>query len=265
VQAVNDKLYVTFADLLNPAGGGGGAVDVFDTDGNFQYQLDANGPGPGRLQNPWGITQAPANFGAFSNDLVVGNVAGAGNINAYDPNTHQWLGQLSQPNGTPIAIKGLWDLEFGDGPPGSGKTNQLFFDAGPNHPGDSTGGLLGVIHAAGDQSGNSSGTLVRQAAAPAGETMTVIASVPVAVSNHWLSSSLPNFSSEQGQGSEALSLISKAATLVPASDLQAMEQRIDAFFGTDNGRSASRESRLETMDPQLSTLISMFHADLDAR
>src|SRR5215831_6304683 len=33
-QAVNDKLYVTFADLLNPAGGGGGAVDVFDTDGN---------------------------------------------------------------------------------------------------------------------------------------------------------------------------------------------------------------------------------------
>ena len=42
VQAVGDKLYVTFADLLNPAGGGGGAVDVFDTDGNFQYQLDAN-------------------------------------------------------------------------------------------------------------------------------------------------------------------------------------------------------------------------------
>jgi uncharacterized protein (TIGR03118 family) len=169
VQAVNDKLYVTFADLLNPAGGGGGAVDVFDTDGNFQYQLDANAPGPqGRLQNPWGITQAPANFGAFSNDLLVGNVAGAGNINAYDPNTHQWLGQLHQPNGAPIAIKGLWDLEFGDGTPDSGKTNQLFFDAGPNKPGDSTGGLFGVIHAAGDQGGNGGGNSVREAATDLG-------------------------------------------------------------------------------------------------
>jgi uncharacterized protein (TIGR03118 family) len=166
VQAVNDKLYVTFADLLNPGGGGGGAVDVFDIDGKFQYQLDANGPGPGRLQNPWGITQAPANFGAFSNDLVVGNVAGAGNINVYDPNTHQWLGQLSQPNGTPIAIKGLWDLEFGDGTPTSGKTNQLFFDAGPYHPGDATGGLFGVIHVAGGQGGNGGGDSLREAPAP---------------------------------------------------------------------------------------------------
>jgi uncharacterized protein (TIGR03118 family) len=167
VQAVNDKLYVTFADLLNPAGGGGGAVDVFDSDGNFQYQLDANGPGPGgRLQNPWGITQAPANFGAYSNDLLVGNVAGAGNINVYNPTTGQYLGQLRQPNGAPIAIKGLWDLEFGDGVPDSGKTNQLFFDAGPNHPNDGTGGLLGVIRAAGDQSGNGGGGPEREAAVP---------------------------------------------------------------------------------------------------
>jgi len=177
---VNDKLYVTFADLLNPTGGGGGAVDVFDTNGSFKYQLDANGPGPqGRLQNPWGITQAPANFGAFSNDLLVGNVAGAGNINAYDPNTHQWLGQLQQPNGAPIAIKGLWDLEFGDGTPDSGKTNQLFFDAGPNHPGDSTGGLFGVIHAAGDQSGNGGGGSVREAAAPSQPVQQTLARPPL--------------------------------------------------------------------------------------
>src|SRR5262249_29187878 len=93
VQAVNDKLYVTFADLLNPAGGGGGAVDVFDTNGNYQYQLAANGPGVGGpLENPWGVTQAPANFGAFSNDLLIGNVAGAGNINVYNPATGAYLG-----------------------------------------------------------------------------------------------------------------------------------------------------------------------------
>jgi uncharacterized protein (TIGR03118 family) len=168
VQAVNNNLYVTFADLLNPNGNGGGAVDVFDMDGNPLYQLDANGPGSGgRLQNPWGITQAPANFGAYSNDLLVGNVAGNGNINVYNPNTRQYLGQLLQPNGAPIAIRGLWDLEFGDGTPDSGKTNQLFFDAGPNHPNDSTDGLFGVIHAAGDQGGNGGGDLVRDAAAPA--------------------------------------------------------------------------------------------------
>ena len=161
MQAVNNKLYVTFADLFNPAGGGGGAVDVFDTDGNYQYQLDANGTGPGRLQNPWGITQAPANFGAYSNDLLVGNVAGAGNINVYNPNTGQYLGLLRQPDGAPIAIKGLWDLEFGDGVPDSGKTNWLYFDAGPNHPGDSTGGLFGVIKAAGDQ-GNQLGPQVQR-------------------------------------------------------------------------------------------------------
>src|SRR5438270_8719721 len=61
---------------------------------------------------------------------------------------------MRQPNGAPVAITGLWDLEFGDGTPNSGKTNQLFFDAGPNAPGVSGYGLFGVIRAAGDQSGN---------------------------------------------------------------------------------------------------------------
>jgi uncharacterized protein (TIGR03118 family) len=153
VQAQSGKLYVTFASLKDF---NGGVVDVFDTDGKLltPNHFAANAPGAGPLANPWGITQAPANFGAYSNDLLIGNVAGAGNINVFDPNTGAYLGQLHQPDGSPIAIKGLWDLEFGDGTPDSGKTNQLFFDAGPNKPGDSTGGLFGVIRAAGDQGGN---------------------------------------------------------------------------------------------------------------
>jgi uncharacterized protein (TIGR03118 family) len=165
VQAVGDKLYVTFASLADL---GGGVVDVFDTDGGNMVRFAANdaGIGQGPLQNPWGITQAPANFGAYSNDLLIGNVAGAGNINVFDPATGAYLGPLHQPNGTPIAIKGLWDLEFGDGTPHGGKTNQLFFDAGPNHPGDSTGGLFGVIHAAGDHGGHGGHHPVREAAAP---------------------------------------------------------------------------------------------------
>jgi uncharacterized protein (TIGR03118 family) len=154
VQALNGELYVTFASLANTHGG---VVDVFDTDGNLLRQFAANAPGEGPLENPWGITQAPANFGAYSNDLLIGNVAGAGNINVFDPATGAYLGQLDKPDGTPIAITGLWDLEFGDGTPNSGKTNELFFDAGPNAPGVSGYGLFGVIHAAGDQGGNGGG------------------------------------------------------------------------------------------------------------
>jgi uncharacterized protein (TIGR03118 family) len=161
VQAVNDKLYVTFASLKDFDGG---VVDVFDTDGRLltPNHFAANAPGAGPLQNPWGIDQAPANFGAYSNDLLIGNVAGAGNINVFDPATGAYLGQLHQPDGAPIAITGLWDLQFGDGTPHGGKTNQLFFDAGPNAPGVSINGLFGVIRAAGDQGGDP----VREAAAP---------------------------------------------------------------------------------------------------
>jgi uncharacterized protein (TIGR03118 family) len=148
VQAVNNDLYVTFANPF-ATGSYGGVVDEFDADGNLLRQFAANAPGEGPLQNPWGIVQAPANFGAYSNDLLIGNVAGGGNINAFDPATGAYLGQLDHPDGSPIAIIGLWDLEFGDGPPGSGKTNQLFFDAGPNAPGVSGYGLFGVIRAAG--------------------------------------------------------------------------------------------------------------------
>jgi prepilin-type processing-associated H-X9-DG protein len=160
VQAVNNELYVTFANPF-AKGSYGGVVDEFDTDGNLLRQFAANAPAEGPLQNPWGITQAPANFGEYSNDLLIGNVAGAGNINVFDPSTGAYLGQLEQPDGTPIAITGLWDLEFGDGPPHGGKTNQLFFDAGPNAPGVSGYGLFGVIRAAGD-----GGNPVREVAAP---------------------------------------------------------------------------------------------------
>ncbi len=212
VQAVNDKLYVTFADLLNPAGGGGGAVDVFDTDGNFKYQLAANGPGSaGRLQNPWGITQAPADFGAYSNDLLVGNVAGAGNINVYNPHTGAYLGQLDHPNGTAIAIKGLWDLEFGDGTPHGGKTDQLFFDAGPNTPGDATGGLFGVIKVAGQHKDHGGHGSMRDAATSAGEALAVGVSVPVGGNSVGLAASSPSFTS---QGIAALALLSGAIVTV---------------------------------------------------
>jgi uncharacterized protein (TIGR03118 family) len=151
VQAQGGNLYVTFADLHNFDAG---AVDVFNTDGQLLRHFAANGPDAGPLENPWGITQAPANFGEYSGDLLIGNVAGAGNINVFNPRTGAYLGQLDQPDGAPIAITGLWDLQFGDGTPNGGQTNQLFFDAGPNAPGVAINGLFGVIQAEGRQGGN---------------------------------------------------------------------------------------------------------------
>src|SRR5262249_43535608 len=89
---------------------------------------------------------------------------------------------------------------------------QLFFDAGPNHPGDSTGGLFGMILAAGNQSGNSIGDPVGLAMATAGEALMVNDSMFVPVSNNLvgMSSSLPSLSSQQNQGVKAPSLMSGA-------------------------------------------------------
>ena len=93
VEDVNGRLFVTFGTFPPPYGG---VVDIFDTDGNLltPNHFAANAPGAGPLENPWAIVQAPPNFGAFSNDLLIGNVEGAGNINVFDPATGAYLGQL---------------------------------------------------------------------------------------------------------------------------------------------------------------------------
>jgi hypothetical protein len=75
--------------------------------------------------------------------------SGDGTISVFDPATGAYLGQLRHPDGTPIAIPGLWDLVFGGGSKINGKTNQLFFDAGPNAPNPAGNGLFGMIFPAG--------------------------------------------------------------------------------------------------------------------
>jgi hypothetical protein len=45
------------------------------------------------LNSPWGMTIAPATFGQFANDLLIGNF-GDGRIHAFDPNTGEVLGTL---------------------------------------------------------------------------------------------------------------------------------------------------------------------------
>jgi uncharacterized protein (TIGR03118 family) len=252
-QEQSGQLYVTFASLKDF---NGGVVDVFNNDGGHMVRFAANAPGQGPLANPWGITQAPANFGAYSNDILIGNVAGAGNINVFDPATGAYLGKLDQPDGTPIAIKGLWDLEFGDGVPVSGKTNQLFFDAGPNKPGDATGGLFGMILPA----GNLSGAGAHAAGALAGPALTVSGSVSgsVSINSVDLSNSPPNLGS---RGIKSSDLKSETMPMIQTTYLQSLVQWADAPFPTVNGMPASRKSCLEKMYLLPSTPLSMVDAD----
>jgi uncharacterized protein (TIGR03118 family) len=141
IQNINGNLYVTFAlqdaDKHDDAKGpGNGFVDVFDTSGNLIKRLISHG----ELNSPWGLALAPNGFGRFGKDLLVGNF-GDGHINAYEPDTGAFRGQLKDHRGNPITIDGLWALGFGNGGT-AGPTDTLFFTAGIN---DEADGLFGSI------------------------------------------------------------------------------------------------------------------------
>jgi uncharacterized protein (TIGR03118 family) len=143
VQNVNGQIVAAFASYTEFSGG---AIDVFDTDGNLLRRL-ANNASEGPLQAPWGVALAPADFGVFSHALLIGNVQG-GRINAFDPNTGAFLGRMLDLHGNPIEIEGLWALAFGTDGHANGEANELFFTAGPTFPPnilEYSDGLFGVI------------------------------------------------------------------------------------------------------------------------
>lgn len=85
-------------------------------------------------------TKRPDPCSAPNNDLVllVGNF-GDGHVHAFDANHGSGLGQLTDPDGKPIQIDGLWALKVGNGGVG-GAGNTVYFTAGLF---DETHGLLG--------------------------------------------------------------------------------------------------------------------------
>jgi uncharacterized protein (TIGR03118 family) len=141
IHNIGGKLYVTFAkqgpgkadDAARP---GNGFVDVFAPNGDLLQRLVSQG----KLDSPWAVTLAPPTFGAFGGDILVGNF-GDGRINAYNPTSGEFQGELSSPGGGPITIDGLWGLRFAPATPGAGP-NTLFFTAGLN---DEADGLFGTI------------------------------------------------------------------------------------------------------------------------
>jgi uncharacterized protein (TIGR03118 family) len=133
VHTIASQVYVAYA-LRAATGGptvapGDGMLDIFDTNGNFVSR--AVSPG-GNLNAPWGVAIAPATFGIFGGDLLVGNF-GDGTINAYDPKTFAYLGQLADGTGKTLVYASLWELFFGLTAPSSsngGNLNTLYFAAG---------------------------------------------------------------------------------------------------------------------------------------
>jgi len=141
IQNLQGNLYVAYAkqdvDARDEVPGRGlGLVNVYDASGNLIRRVATGG----RLNAPWGLAQAPADFGRFSNALLVGNF-GDGRITAYNARSGELLGQLRGADGRALSISGLWGLAFGNGIQGQ-PTSALFFAAGTN---DEANGLYGRI------------------------------------------------------------------------------------------------------------------------
>jgi uncharacterized protein (TIGR03118 family) len=143
VQNLGGKLYVTYAKqdankYNDVAGPGNGYVSVYDLNGALLTHLISGG----NLNSPWGVAIAPAGFGDFAGDLLVGNF-GDGTISAFNPTSGALVAQLQNASGAAIRISGLWALQVGNGGSG-GDANGVYFTAGTS---GQTHGLLGVLQA----------------------------------------------------------------------------------------------------------------------
>jgi uncharacterized protein (TIGR03118 family) len=135
------KLFVTYAKQNKAkhddvAGKHHGFVDTFDLSGGSLQRFAQRG----HLNSPWGLALAPASFGQFAGDILIGNF-GNGRINAFDANTGDFLGTVVNPKGQVILIDGLWTLRVGNDRAG-GNSSTIYFTAGPN---GQTDGLFGSL------------------------------------------------------------------------------------------------------------------------
>ena len=141
IQNLGGTLYVTYAQQdatkhEEVAGPGLGVVDSYDLQGNLIGRVAT----AGTLNAPWGLAIAPGSFGAMAGALLVGNF-GDGFINAYDPTSHAFLGQVQGVGGSALQIDGLWALAPGNNGKG-GSSSLLYFTAGPD---DERNGIFGVL------------------------------------------------------------------------------------------------------------------------
>jgi uncharacterized protein (TIGR03118 family) len=159
IQAIGSNLFVTYAmqDAAkhdDVAGAGLGMIDVYDTAGNLKQRFATGGS----LNAPWGIAQAPGNFGSMSGAILIGNF-GDGTINAFNASSGQSMGPLNGPNSGPVAEHGMWGIAFGNDLSNQ-PSNTLFFAAGPNDEADGVYGRidLNTTSSSGASTGSGTGT-----------------------------------------------------------------------------------------------------------
>ena len=136
IQEIGGSLFVTASRSDGTIGPGQGGVIVLKPEGSLIGALQT-----GSFFNaPWGVAQAPGNFGQYSHDLLVGN-NGDGKINVFNPQTGQYIATLVDAKNNPIAIPGLWGLNFGNDSTSGGPATTLYFGADL----DGAGGLFGSL------------------------------------------------------------------------------------------------------------------------
>jgi uncharacterized protein (TIGR03118 family) len=128
VQVIKGFVYVAYA-MSN--GNAGGFIDIFKQDGSFVKTLIHGMP----LNQPWGMTLAPSNFGPLSNTLLVSNNSKDGTINGFDPKTGAFVGTIKDGSGNNIVFNQPWGIGFGGGTSANGAKNELFVTVGPGKPG----------------------------------------------------------------------------------------------------------------------------------
>jgi uncharacterized protein (TIGR03118 family) len=156
IQAIGSNLFVTYAmqDAAkhdDVAGARLGMVDMYETAGNLKQRFAT-----GVLNAPWGIAQAPSNFGSMSGAILIGNF-GDGTINAFNASSGQSMGPVNGPNNSPIVEHGVWGIAFGNNLSNQ-PSNTLFFAAGPNAEADGVYGRIDLNTASGSGTNTSSGT-----------------------------------------------------------------------------------------------------------
>ncbi len=150
VQNIGGDIYVAYA-LQDAAkhdevpGPNNGFVKVFTPTGHFLRRFER-----GNFFNaPWALTMAPSDFGAFSHNILVGQLR-SGEILAFDPATGKFRGKLQDDKGNTLVIERLWALSPGGGTT-SGSATSIFFSSGLNAEQD---GRFGSLTAVSNPQGN---------------------------------------------------------------------------------------------------------------
>jgi uncharacterized protein (TIGR03118 family) len=149
IQALNGNIFVTYA-MQDKAkhddvpGGGLGYVVEYSPDGTLLATVASQGKPNAPLNAPWGLAMAPASYGVYGGDLLVGNF-GSGRIDAYQaltPTHWVYKGILRVATGAPITVDGLWAIAFGNDA-AAGPSTSLYYAAGPQ---GEKHGVMGVIN-----------------------------------------------------------------------------------------------------------------------